>query len=613
VADKFSTFPMRSLERAIFDARYTADSKPLGAFAWKQCFAVIDGKLARSKGFGKPFLPCCRNSDYHSQPGEREPITLQFPSVANDNSRRLFIGTKTRIAVLDETAGDYTILGSGFGADGNSSLTQVRFHASELQNVVVFTNGFDLVQYHEIASGTLQPIPDLANAGEDHDSNVVPVMAAEVTVSWQGFEFLMNTLEGTERFASRIRWSDLNRPLLWTPGQAAVDGIDPICGFQDLDYGEVILAAIPFGGALYVFTDKSIWKCTITIDATQTDPAEVVTLSCSKIYTEPKNQAKCLAYRNAIVNDGTAFWYAGRDGIYRFKPGYTAEPERVEWLHRSTKIILPTEDGPPPPATQIDKRACQSPVMEFFPATDELHFSWPVAPPAETDVPDCENYVPAAPTPGEGLNWHTLVANTKFETADYRPYGATSYANFRSDTAAQGNCNQAILRLMAASRDFTLKQMDDRNGWEFYNPSNDAYTIEGYYSILRGVFPFEKFDVDKILKSFLVELTPDDPTDTALIACRIGVSYESLDPNAANGRCEVLWKPLTSKPIKCRNNYTADEYNAMGVQPYGPVKWAFLRRGKILYYEVTIIASDGTAPIAGGCSASRFEVTAKLS
>lgn len=608
MADAFKTFAMRNLQSAIFDARASSDEKPLGSFAWKECWAVDqDGKLARSKGFGRPFLPCTRDLDWHDKAGISEPITLMFASTANDNSRRLFVATKTRIGVLDESLGTVAIIGSGFGVDGNTSLTQVRFHAAELQNEVLFTNGFDLVQYHTIGSGTVQPIPDLVGAGENEAGNPVNVESAEVVASWQGFSFLMNTLEGGERFASRIRWSDLNRPLLWVPGGPAVNSIDPISAFQDLDYSENILAAIPFGGSLYVFTDKSIWKCSITIDTAAATPAEVVTLTCNKIYTEPKNQSKCLAYRNAIVNDGTAFWYAGRDGIYRFKPGYTAEPERVEWLHRSTVMIFS------PGALQIDKRACQSPVMEFFPATDELHFSWPVTPVDVTPTPDCEDYEAAPPTPGPGLNAHTLVANTKFETADYRPYGATTYANFRSDTAAQGDCNQEILRLFASARDYTIKQMDNRNGWEVYSPGTDNYSLEGYYSILRGVFPFEKFSDDKLLKSFLAELTPDDPLDTALIACRIGVSYESLDPNAANGRCEVLWKPMTSKPIKCRNNFTAAEYIQKAIQPYAPVKWSFLHRARFLYFELKITSAAGVEPIAGGCSVSRFEVCGKLS
>lgn len=601
MADAFKTFAMRGLERAIFDARSTADSQPLGAFAWKENMAVnIDSKLARARGFGRPFLPCPRGLDW-SDRTTLEPITLMFASVANDNSRRLFVATKTTIGVLNETTGVVTEFPNTFGADGNASLAQVRFHAAELQNEVFFTNGLDLVQYHTIGSATVQAVPDLAGAGENAAGTPVAVESAEVVVSWNGFMFLMNTMEGGERFASRIRWSDLNRPLLWVPGAAAVDSIFPLSAFQDLEYGESILAAIPRDGSLYVYTDKSIWKCTLTIDTSQVNPAEVVTLSCVRIYTEPKNQAKCLAYRNAIVNDGTTFWYAGRDGIYRFKPGYSAEPERVEWLHRSTVMIFS------PGAMQIDKTACQSPVMEFFPATDELHFSWPVAP-AAIAAPNCDTYEAVAPEPSLGLNAHTLVANTKFETADYRPYGATTYANFRSDTAAQGDCNQEILRLFASARDSTIKQMDNRNGWEFYTPATDSYAIEGYYSILRGVFPFEQFFREKLLKSFLVELTPDDPLDTALIACRIGVSYESLDPNAANGRCEVLWHPLTSKPIKCRNNYTAAEYVARGIQPFAPVKWNFLRKGRLLYFELTITSSTGVAPVAGGCSASRFEV-----
>lgn len=605
----------------ILDVRSNIDETPTGAFRWKQNFAISpDGKLSRALGWTRPFNitgAACpyRNWDWHDQgvasPDDREPITMMFQSTENDGDRRLFIGTKTKLAVLDEASGQYTILGSSFGNDSDYSQTQLRFKAAELQNKVYFTNDFDIPQYHQLDSGTIQAIPELATAAEGGGA----ITKARVIISWSGLIFLMNLVEDGTRYASRIRWSDLNDGTKWTVG-----AVDSISDYQDLDYGETILNAVPLAGQLYVFTDKSIWRCTPSINLG--DPPSME-LQCIKVYTEPKNRAKCLAYPNAIVSTGFEIYYAGSDGIYKYDP-YSPQPERVEWLHRATAIMYKGAqvNGR---STVIDRGACESPIMEYVPGPNEtetagsgeLHISWPVYDPlavaigGETGAIVCEELIPTPPVVGSGLNKHTLVLHIKHNTADYRDYGSTAMVNFTSQLLS-GACAQQAMFLAANAQDYCIKLMNTGQSREFYDAEEDEYSTSGYYSVLRGVFPFEKFADDKWIESFLVGVIPDDPNETAVMRLRLGTSYQALDPNIASGRCSVLWHQLSNKQIKCRDTRTAAKYVVENVMPDDPVEWNFRFKGKFLYFEITLAKPDGSAPVSGGCQLSRFECRVKL-
>ena len=332
---------------------------------------------------------------------------------------------------------------------------------------------------------------------------------------------------------------------------------------------------------------------------------------CACTY-DPENQAKCLAYENSLTSDGDTAWYLGRDGIYSYKPGYSSEPQLKEWLHRSTSIIFSGTKA-------IDTAACNSPVSKFDKTNNELHFSWPIWDPAAIQVDpsdvDCATYEPTARELGTGINRHTLVVNTKYETADYRDYGSTALANFRSDLGG-GDCNQLSKLVSANSQDFTLKELNFGNSRVMWSVEEDVTLVEpvevGYFSILRGVFPFQQMDSEKEVKDFLAGLIPEDPVDAAVLRLRIGTSDVALDPNTVNGRCQVLFHQLSNKPIKCSYTRSAAQYLNDNVRPSDPsVTWDFLYRGRFLYFELTIAAADNTAPKTGGLTLSRFEVAAR--
>lgn len=602
------------------DCRSSVDESPPGAFRWKSNLAISpDGSLSRALGwlrFGS--ILCPGNSDFHTQDvpvADREPITLMFSSVENDGSRRLFIGTKTRLFVLDEAAGVYTpLVGGPFGADGSDSLTQTRFNAAELANKVLFTNNLDRVQIHTLGTAIVGDAPTLATTAEGD------VSAAKRVIAWQGLMFLLNTVEDGVRHANRIRWCDFNDPTWWEANQNPVTLAASIADFADLDPGEVILNALPMGGALYVFTDRSIWRCSMSI------AADELTLTSIRAYTEPKNRDKCLAYPNTLVGTGFSAYYLGNDGIYEFNQ-YLAEPERVEWIHRATPVIFKNAE------TRIDKQACNSPVAEYVPGINEdatagdgeLHFSWARYAPDAVLVAEAAGCPPAPRVEGDGLNGYTLVVNTKYKTADFRDYGSTAMVNFTSDLNVAGECNQQSEFLSANASDWTIKKMNTGFAREMHSQTA-GYSLTGYFSICRFVLPLERFASEKEIQSFLVEATPVDPLETDVLRLRIGTSYESLDPNlgisvngaesdalkAAAGSCRVLWHQLSDKPLKCSNTMTPEQYKAKNLRPSNPLEWSFYYRGRFLFMELTIANADGSKPTTGGVSLSRFEASARL-
>jgi hypothetical protein len=612
---KYQPITLRPLTGAM-DLRSPIDETPPGAWRWKLNLAINpNGSLARAMGWVRYGSGVCpKNFDFHNQgmpAASREPFTFMWQSTANDGTRRLFVGTKTRLFYLNEVAGTYVEIGSGFGADGSLSLTQTRFNSSELQNKVVFTNDFDLVQIHTLGTGVVAPIPSLANSSEEGG----PITRAKRTVSWNGVVFLLNTVEDGEDHPSRIRWSDFNDATWWNVLDNPNTGSASIADYQDLDYGEEILNAIPLGGALMVFTDRSIWRCSFAVDV----GGNQATLSCVKVYTEPRNRAKCLAYPNTLVSTGASLYYAGSDAIYEYNQ-FLNEPDRVEWIYRATTIVFSN------PGTLIDKRACASPIMEYVPGVNEdataggeIHFSWPTYDPAAEPVDpdgeiDCTEPIPP-PIEGSGVNNHTLVINTRHRTCDYRDYGSTAMVNFTPDISLSGECDQQAQFLNANGADQTIKKMNSAYFREMYDPVADEHFQVGYYSQGRMVFPFDRFDVNKLIRSFMVELSALNPNDTAVVQLRIGTSDRALDPNGDpdTGKCQVLWHQMSRKPIKCSYLKTAEQYVADNVRPdESPFRWHFQWSGRFLYLELTLMAADGAAPKTAGCAWSRLEVEAKV-
>lgn len=601
--DGFKTITLSPLT-GMLDTRSTADQQAVGAFAWKQNVEVSpDGKLRQAHGFQKPYninnmlqaidgTPCpYQNWDWHNQGLDdlslREPIMTMFSSTSNTGAKKLILATKTRIMSLDEAAGSWTEIGNSFGADGVSSKTTVRFRCAELQNKIFFTNNHDKVQYHELGSSTVQEVASLNSAAENGGA----ITAAAVIIQYQGVIMLMNVVENGTRLPSRIWWSDLNDGTQFNqPDNSSISD------FQDLDYGEIILNAIPLGGYIYVFTNKSIWKCQFNVDVSNPDNPQAV-LTCAKFYTEPRNQSKCLAYPNTLVSDGFSIFYAARDAVYALTP-YIAEPERTEWIYRATAIAFEGD-------RKIDSTSCGSPVMELRPDTKEIFFSWSSVDAELNSWGSCS--VPPPPL-SSGINRHTIVLNTQYQTADYRDHGFTAMVNHVSG-ATTSNCPQQPFFFAASGVDYCIKEVGVGYAREVYDPATGNYSFVGYTPMIRGVFPFGKFDSEKIIKSFKVEGSVEKDAGN-VFSLRVGTSFQQMNPNEDASGCGVIWHQLSTMKVKCLFNKTKTQYVQANIRPGYDHEFNFYYRGKFLYYELSVLKSDGTPPVDGGVLFSRFETKA---
>lgn len=569
-----------------------------GGFRWKVNLETTqEGKMCRRGGFSKAFsevLPGGNypNSDFHHQGGTREPITLQYEQTKSDGSRMLVIGTKSRVAVLDETTGTYTTVLSGLG--GTASV----FRAASLSDFVLFANGVDeIAAMADGGLGVTMPIPELTHVGgTDH------YKAAKVIIQFQSIILLMNVKLSTSGgpwtdHPERIIWSDINGPLTWdplshmTPGPGSVT--TTLCGYQDLDYGDEILAAAELMNAVYIFTRRAIWRMSVSSDATRV-------FDFVKVYAEPKNQTGCLVYPYTLASDGQTLHYLGRESVYHYNP-YMAAPEcesdQWDWFHKAAGVIYTKAD------TRLDGTACNAPCAEYVPEKKELWISWP----SDTSLVDANS--------GAVNNW-TLVAAMTRRTADIVDHGFTSYVNYRSLPAGAGLCNEEQRLLAASGEDYCIKEVggvfhremaplgaDVTDDLDLVIPITGWLTV-GYNSEMRGEIPAGLFDRPKrIRKAFIdIDVSEQNPPP-CIIQAFIGNSQQLQDPNDLDNICSVLWQDIGTKQLQCQDGYGISELKARNLRPANDFTWPCYWEGIHLYFKFIISnprAADGSYPKAIG-------------
>lgn len=570
------------------DVRSVPADIPPGYFRWKLNARVTpEGKLGRRPGFGRAFSDVLyddegvlltdpnagsgvnyHNHDFHHVGGTREPITFLQEVTWGDKTRQLFGGSESRLVVLDEENGTWEEIATGKGDYGSY------WTAAFLQDVVIFTNDVDnILAYPQ--GGPIGEIPEL------RDTVKLKCTAARIAVEFNGVVVLMNTVEdmddgkGPRRFASRVRWSDLNLPMSWQ-----VTGAPSVAGYQDLDYGDEILAAGFLLGSLYIYTRRKIWRMTVS-GVTET------MFNFQDVYAEPKNQTGCLAYPRTLVSTGASHFYAARDGFYKYNP-FVAAPVRDDWLHRASGVMYTKAD------TAMTGVTCNAPVGEYRPDTRELWFSWP----SGTRTVN---------------NW-SLVAQIDFETADVVDHGFTAYCNYRRIPLSALICNETQSFLGASGKDYCIKEIGttftrelvtlgtDDEGNE--NPSvdiaedaNDLYYNVGYYTIIRGMVPTGYFDREKIIKNVLLEDATTEEVDPQDVRLRLGNSYSLADPNdgltnygtSVDGvGCRIIWRDAGTNHLSCAEEMTTAEMQAQNIRPSIGKEWPIYEQGRFMYYEFRV-------------------------
>ena len=586
------------------DTRSRPADLAAAAFRWRLNMDQTDEqKPQRSQGWSRPWKanvnPPFLNQDWHTRnvlPGLREPITMLFRSTDSVGRRRLFAASRSTVAWLndlstdtDAAPGDWKNLLTGRGVNHIAGLTiePPMFRAAELKDTVLFTNDVDPPMLYDIATHAFLPMPYL--------DTTLPLKSAKFVWSWAGFYFLANTVEGNlyTRNSTRIRWCDLNDPLAWDPGA----GGGTLAGMQDLPYGDEIMGGGPMINGFYIYTRNSIYVMAIT---QSTDPAVPPGFSFTRAYTEPENQSGCLAFPNTLVSTGTEHWYMSRDGVYHWNP-FMAEPVREDWMHRASGVIYKM------PAYAFGGSPPLAPIGWYEPAQRKLSFSWPA--------------------PGEANNSITLAARLDQKVATVIDHGFTAAVNLRF-TPEVGLVDTEIANtLVASGADWCIKELGGSNTTVFFreqadlvggDPANDlplaeTYHNDGYFSILRGLFPCGFGDKEKAIKSVLLNHDTSIEPDAKVVMLRIGNAYSNQDPNDLDDICAVLWCDAMPQSLGCFDPKTISAMKAAGQRPSMPAcEWDFYYEGRFLYFEFTIANPDGTAPVGADSAWSNIDFSVRL-
>lgn len=646
----------------IMDSRSNPESMPPDSLRFKLNMAVDeDGRLTRRPGWAR-FLDTLnstyKNEDWHDQ-GDcfnlsptRENVTRLHEHISTAGARRLFLGTMSRVAVLDQRNGEWITIGRDFGPTGSDLNT--RWKVASNGNDLVFVNGYDKPQIY--TAGNLP-----GTCGENMMSTIdeleddIKMTRANYVASFRGYTILLGTFEDGTDYPSRVRWCGLNNARKWfattDPGTGESD---TTAGFIDLPYGTRILGAANLLNSLYIFTNQSIWKMTLTGG----NPVFKMT----EIYTEPTQQDRCLVYPNTLVSTGEDIYYMSREGIYRYNP-YMRIPDRVEWIHRGSNQIYDF----------LDKTCCESPVAGYHAGAKEYWVSFPRS-------------------GGGCVNSRTFVVDLKYKTSDVVDHGFTAFGSFRSDNSqtltewlaqycdgdldsicanigskeiadfCAGNadnssgtqCNEEQVFAAVSAEDYCIKEIG--NVWvrercsnaatgtgsvdsdDDHLPFDGTYVSDGYFSIARGIFPLKKHEKESIIKHFLIEPRPlADEIDPPMGRLRIGYSYDSVDPNsrgnplaigyredgefhtslndvftAESGYCEVVWNQQDPKALDCPlDTKDARTQRSENLKAGLGTEWPLWYRDRFLYWEFSVVEKDVVGqfiePTGGAFIFSRIE------
>ena len=77
------------------------------------------------------------------------------------------------------------------------------------------------------------------------------------------------------------------------------------------------------------------------------------------------------------------------------------------------------------------------------------------------------------------------------------------------------------------------------------------------------------------------------------VSLRIGISGQAADPNTDT--CAIVWHQHSLKPLACYGPLSPAVDLKRNLQPSKPLVWNYVRKGKFLYFELTIAGVGGDA------------------
>lgn len=644
----------------LLDTRLTPDEVALNGYRWVESYECLErGKLCRMSGYRR-FLDTefSNNADAHDQllsvTGRtiRQPVIFTHEHEMASGSRKFFWGTANFLAALNNSTGNYKIIGDNFSPPETSYSPDVRWTAAGFSDVVVFTNGVDEAVWHVVDQPandngqSVQPIDDL---------RLLNITRVGFVKQWAGLTFYFNVVQDGVRQSYRVLWSDYQNPLSVKPKASA-----SVAGRKDLDYGEVVLNAAEIGNSLLVYTNKGVWKA--DIDTTNG-------VSWTKFYNASREGDRCLKFPRWLISTGAEHYLGANDGIYVMSL-YVDKPQRVEWIHKASATMY----------NDLDTSRCLVHCAGHEVNKKQLWFSW------------ARN--------GEATPQNSLVLNTEYPFASYVPHGFTAFGNFgftrqqsvrdfllsrcictqagldaaglgfdheggycdptlevinnsgcvnspptsiwtnqsvdldgvpvedfskpqdpqslcaqlsgltladlcRAEDDA-GECRPTELFVMADANDFCLKQTDP--GIAYRERCTDfsgcgTYVKDGYRSILRsGPIDLGLPEIEKILQRFAIEAAPVEQTIPSQIRLKVGTAAQALDPNKADldSNCVILYQEQPLMDLVCQSTKTARQHLAANTRPDEDIAWPMWYPGRFLYYELTVVNEKVNPQDTGG-------------
>jgi hypothetical protein len=318
-------------------------------------------------------------------------------------------------------------------------------------------------------------------------------------------------------------------------------------------------------------------------------------------------------------------------------------------------------------ADTLDQSCCDGPVGEYRPILETIYWSWPKA---ESDCLPFRTIKANAKVKTTSVLDHGFTAFCNYRSDQRESIEEWLDTHCTSDFISLCNeigaisvddlcreCNQQQLFVGASSDDWCLKQLGDTYSRErctntetgeggFDNEGNylafpGEYVHDGYFSMMRAMMPLGFMDKEKSAKEILIDPIVESLLgDSAYWRVRIGTSYQARDCNpdgnplaffydidpiapeweaefATNGgRCEVLWKAMTEKEIRCPDDMTTLQYLARNLRPTVAPRWFYLQRGRFLYWEVAVVGRNDSGqavpPVGAAFTMGRIELAARV-
>lgn len=575
----------------------------------------------------------------------RQPLTMLAAFESTRKSRLLLAATESRIYASNEHNGNWRIIGDGLGVGvDDGTCPSLRFSTSFNMDTAIFVNDYDQVLYWIFGSDTngcdqqaVRPIEELALIG---------LTRAAVTWTWKYVTFLANVEMDGQRFTNRIVWSDYQGPLSWDPAKP-----ESIAGFQDLEYGEIILGGAEIADYFFIFTNKRIWQLSVKPDGT---------FNFNKRYTPDKTGDGCLYYKNTLVSTGKEIYYFGKDGLYSFSQ-YRPAPERLDGPYlASGDIFHESRTG------TISAEWCNNHVAGYNSNTKEVLFSW-VPDGSETGFPSrtfvfnvaynhcsdidhgftafamyqpdtagtfrdylldiCACSVAQLATYGarfikEGLprsfpsgcatfnslytNVAVVVDGANLEDPDADPDdGALCHVLGRPEDLC-GECPDAYQFIAACSVDWCLKQFTavysrerctnptatGTSGSNGYVASVGTYVLDGYSTRLTSMaMNFRNTRDDKKMRRFELEGVPELQDIPSTLYFRLGQSHQVVDP-VDDLACGIIWHDQDEMLLECQS-VSVSTHQSQRTRPNETFEWPMYYSSMYYYFDFEITGTGG--------------------